>query len=140
MSYNKTAPAGGFLFPVPHRNSLLLLSGLLLFLAGCTFIPTSVTGPVTDELMLTEFAIAKSELDAAGKSYNHSITPAFFHITPFDGVFRCGEVEANGCFSTGGPEIKWNTFTPTVLRHEFGHGILWASSDPNWACWQHDDC
>jgi len=54
------------------------------------------------------------------------------------GVFRCGnQPEANGCHSYGSRTIRYNVQTPTVIRHEAGHAILHALSDPRASEFEH---
>ena len=52
-----------------------------------------------------------------------------------DGPFYCGNVWANGCHIEG--TIVWNIQTPTVIRHEAGHAILYKLKDPRYKEYEH---
>lgn len=92
------------------------------------------------EWMRAEWRIAQ-ELSAvrAGQAA-FAVHPEHFVIKAIVGPFECGGVMANGCFTHGlftTPTIRWNTETPSVIRHEGQHAILWKLGHPDFKCVEH---
>jgi hypothetical protein len=89
-------------------------------------LPTSSGGyPVPPEAW-GEWEITVQTLVSRGVSESaaRGVTPDMFRHVASAGPFYCVSVWANGCFKR--PRlITWNTLTPHVLRHEYGHAILY---------------
>lgn len=107
---------------------------VLLLMSGCS-LPTSSDADL-DPLMVEEFNVAKETLEAWGVRV--WVGPDDFLIIPRPDAFTCGTtLGANGCYDPNSRRIDWNTKTPTVLRHEFGHGILHIEGFSCWREYEH---
>jgi hypothetical protein len=117
----------------------IYIIGLLWGLTGCS-LPTS-SSMVVDQYPIykSEWAIAVDTLAARGVPMDR-LSPlkwTMFTYRTHNGAFNCDGEDPldNGCFSSG--LIRWNTKTPSVLRHEMGHGILRKLGYGCWAEYEH---
>lgn len=112
------------------KTAPFLVAGLL----GCQ----SITGPDPAGIIEAEFAIAQAKVAKDYTIRAWAVSVGDFSWKKSYGPFMCGDELANGCFSTGGPTITWNTETPSVIRHECMHGILYVLGDKRWRCVEHE--
>jgi hypothetical protein len=102
------------------------------------------TGPTKplEDFIIREWGIAQMKLIEEGWADEFQITrvlPEQFDFRPRAGTFPCGDAyEANGCFSPPN-NIIYNLDTPTVIRHEAGHAILYKLGDDRWKCYEHSE-
>lgn len=106
---------------------------LLAAFVGCQ----SMTAPDAVDIVEAEFAIAQAKVAGGYTIRALAISVGDFSWRKSYGAFDCGGQEANGCFHTRGRLIEWNVYTPSVIRHEAGHGILFVLGDDGWKCFEH---
>lgn len=104
-------------------------------MASCNICGPSSVEPWVQE----EWTIAQSKL---ATQYSlpeaNEVSPELVRWEPRPGPFYCGSKLSNGCFSTRwGPKVQYNVQTPSVVRHEAGHAILWILNDARWRCYEH---
>ena len=116
---------------------------LPLLFTSCSVLTSPSSLPESWEATVeAEWAIATDNLESAGvPRYKLStIQRHDFSWKEHPGTFMCGEVEANGCYSTqvgSHSTIAWNAKTPHALRHEIGHGILHKLGYSCWKQYEH---
>jgi hypothetical protein len=121
---------------------LTLASLCLLLFTNCSLRSARVRS--TEPWVAEAWLDAVQQLKAPPWSVSEpgSIPSSAFKIRTKDDIFKCGRVkEAVGCFATpneitvlAGPTQK------AILRHEFGHGILYKLGDDRWPCFEHNPC
>ena len=99
----------------------------------------SIVAPdaVYTDVVNAEFAIAQVKVSAEYNPRARLVSVDDFSWHDHDGPMMCGGVWANGCFGTRPPRIEFNSRTPSVIRHESGHAILWKIGDDRWKCFEH---
>lgn len=116
------------------------MRGLLLLatagLAGCGL----PTGPgEIPEWIRGEWVIAQGKVATVyGRPEGRGIPPEQVRWEAIEGTLECGGVKANGCYDPGRREIRYNSLTPEVVRHEAGHAILHILGDPRWRGYEHE--
>jgi len=118
------------------RNAVLLTAGLAL---ACPVRPD----PVIPDVARYEWELAVAKLEQVA-SRARAVQPERFHY-----FAHLAEGEYGGCaYFTRGDTLYYGFFSlprsihycidcPRVLRHEFGHAILYALGDPYYPCWEH---
>ena len=112
---------------------LLLLSGVAHLFACDT--PTGTASGVVD----AEWAIGQATLAPWVGERAYTVWPSMFRWVEQPGAFYCGDVWSNGCFHHESRRIEWNVLTPTVVRHEAMHAILWKLGDSRYQCVEHTE-
>ena len=123
----------GVMLTTPKAGIFVLILGM----CGCAFRPIAPS-EVTNH-MTTEWRIAQDNLVSIAGQAAYTVSITQFEVKVTDGIFSCGGAPANGCFSSVRKRITWNTHTPTVIRHEAGHAILWRLGYACWRTYEHID-
>lgn len=96
------------------------------------------------EFIFEEFKIATCKLEFLNLRNLNKVGPYDFLFVSHDDqahVSNCGVYSLNGEFVYGHfrppREIHYAKGCVRVLRHEFGHAILFTLNDPRWRCWEH---
>lgn len=111
----------------------LVLTALCLLRCEATTSPDAIPDHVR-----AEWAIAQQRVEAHyDEPRARFIHPEQFGWRVKSDLFWCGDILANGCFSTPSGTITYNRHVPEVIRHEAGHAILWKLNHPDWRCWEH---
>ena len=118
---------------------------LSLMITSCSMLTSPSSVPLEwEDTIDTEWVIAHNDLKARGvpELKLQSVQKHDFSWKEMPGVFECGGVQANGCYTrrTGSHSlIRWNKDTPSALRHEIGHGILDKLGYSCWNEYQHTE-
>lgn len=118
---------------------------LTLTLALSTFRCEGPLGPSTlEDFLFEEFEIAMCRLEPLNLRGLDKVEPYDFLFIPHDNqvnLSNCGAYSLNGALVHGHfhppREIHYAKNCPQVLRHEFGHAILYVLNNPYWRCWEH---
>ena len=130
---------------------MLRLSLILLLLVGSCVLPTG--GKLPEPWMLDEFKLAQEKLftffgdpkiwEVSIDQFNLQVVLPLPNLPPGANHFLCGSKPAVGCYKNGGKIIEYLANVPTVLRHEFGHGIAEVldlhKEDCGWREWEHQE-
>lgn len=123
--------------------SWLRILSLSLAMATVSCSPSSPTDlpAAYAEVIRSEWATAQSLLSGVGVGRTGLVVPQVCTWVPHDGMFKTSASYtgwANGEFDPNTFTIKWNTQTPSVIRHEAGHAILHFVDHPCASCWSVD--
>lgn len=120
-----------------HLARYVMLLPVVATLLGCIS-PLTPTGDLP-AWVHDEWAVGQESVEALIGPEAHTIHPEMFQWEAVDGVFDCGGKRANGCFSPSRRLVRYNTETPSVVRHEAGHAILWKLGRECWRDYEHID-
>jgi len=97
--------------------------------------PTEVPGWVRTEWAIGQCRVSSLVPPPSGNPY--AVDPDGYRFIEESGPFRCGDVQANGCYNPMARTIRYNVLTPAVMRHEAGHAILRALADSRALVFEH---
>lgn len=126
-----TPAASGALNRTGMTGSIPVRSTILALLMGCSVNtdPTALPPVVAQEWAIGQAAAVPYVGDDA-----YTVWPSMFNWAEVNGPLPSSTdtVIVNGEFDPLRRLITWNTRTPTVIRHEAGHAILWKLGHPDW--------
>ena len=117
---------------------LVILVPIMGILSGC--VDGSTSPSEIPDIVRAEWAIGQELSREFVGDDAFSVHPEQFKWQSMPGPFDCSGVPANGCYSHGfgrSSKIRWNSLTPTVIRHEAGHAILDKLNHPCARDFQH---
>ena len=105
---------------------------------GCVVVsaPTALPAWMEEEWRIAQCRVASLNPPPSGDPY--SVTRNGLDIRTEPGIFQCGDILSYGCFHRGGPLIRYSVKAPKVMRHEFGHYILFRLQDPRGTTYEHE--
>lgn len=112
-----------------------LLCGVLAVVSCMPTAPSELPS-AHEEVIQSEWAIAQRLLSDVGVTRSDLVTPDQCTWIPHDGPLPYNGGYANGLFTPY--TVRWNVRTPTVLRHEAGHAILYKLGHACKSCWSVD--
>ena len=113
----------------------LLLCGVLATVSCNPTSPSDLPSAYA-EVIRSEWSVAQRLL--ADQDVRSDLEPKHCTWIPHDGPLPYKGGYANGLFTPSGRIVRWNVLTPTVLRHEAGHAILYSVNHRCKSCWSVD--
>lgn len=108
----------------------------LLALSSCS-LPVDLILPEWADVISAEWLIGQENVHPLVGDRAYEIFAHNFRWKQKDALFNCDGVLTNGCFWSSRDLIAWNTNTPTVVRIEAEHAILWKLGHPEWITFPH---